>query len=76
MIQLLDLMILMVGMYIITKMMIYLLRDEQNSSRFGTVINKLLAAATVIVAVIVMFLAISSFVNTLDISTLERTLYK
>ena len=76
MIQLLDLMILMVGMYIITKMMIYILRDDPQTYKLGILINKLLAAVTVIVAVVCMALAMFSFVDSLDINTLEQTIFK
>jgi len=71
MIQLLDLMILMVGMYIITRMSIYILRDDKDAYKVGILINKLLAATTIIVTIICVLLAILSFVDTLDISTLE-----
>ena len=71
MIQLIDLMILMVGMYIVTRMMIHILRDDPHSYKLGVFVNKVLAAGTIVVAIIVMFLAITSFVDTLDINILK-----
>ena len=71
MIQLVDLMILMVGMYIITRMSIYILREDKDAYKLGVLINKILAAATLIVTIVCMFLAILSFVDTLNIPALE-----
>lgn len=72
MIQLLDLMILMVGCYIITRMTIFLLRDDPQQSKFGTVFNKIMAAGTIIVTIICIFLALTSFVGTLDLDQLTQ----
>lgn len=76
MIKILDLIIIMAGMYIITKMMIYILRDDPQAYKMGIVINKLLAAATVIVAVGCIILAKLSFIDMLDVPSLEQTIFK
>lgn len=70
MIQLIDLMILMVGCYIITRMMIFLLRDDPKQSTLAIVINKILAAGTIIITIICIILAMTSFVSTLDLEEL------
>ena len=77
MIQLLNLMILMVGMYIITKMTIYLFKEKTGEyNNFTTIINKILSVFTIAMAIICMILAILSFIDTLDISSLERMLHE
>jgi hypothetical protein len=69
-------MIIMAGMYIITKMMIYILRNDPDCYKLGIVINKLLAATTVIVAIGCILLATLSFIDMLDVPTLEQTIFK
>ena len=77
MIQLLDFMILMVGMYIITKMTIYLFKEKTGEyNNFTTIINKILSVFTIAMAIVCMILAILSFIDTLDISSLERMLHE
>lgn len=73
MIQLIDLMILMVGMYIISRMSIYLFKKNTGEiNAFTTIINKSLSVFTIAVTIICMILAILSFVDTLDIPMIER----
>jgi len=63
---------LMVGSYIITKMIIYLLDSDPNQpSRFGLVLNKLFAAGTIIVTIVCLVLIWVSSVG-LDINELIK----
>ena len=62
----LPLMSLMIGAYIITRMMIFLLRDDPQHYKFGIVINKVLAVGTIIITgicIILMFLPSAGSLN-------------
>jgi len=52
----LPLMALMIGAYIITRMMIFLLGDDPNQSKFSLVVNKLLASGTIIITIVCLIL--------------------
>lgn len=62
-----PLMSLMIGCYIVTRMMIFLLRDDSQQSKAGIIINKVLAAGTVLVTITcVIFIFLSGISPFLD----------
>ena len=62
-----PLMSLMIGCYIVTRMMIFLLRDDPQQSKAGIIINKVLAAGTVLVTITcVIFIFLSGISPLLD----------
>ena len=71
MIQLINLMILFVGCYIITKMLYFMFRDDLKTGGFGVLVIKFMAAVTIITTVVCIALALLSFVGTLNFD-LER----
>jgi len=58
-----PLMALMIGAYIITRMMIFLLGEQPNQSKFSLVVNKLFAAGTIVVSVACILLIFASGVD-------------
>ena len=52
-------------------MLIYMLRDDIKMATFGIVLTKLMAGVTMVVTIICVFLALASFVDTLDMSLLQ-----
>jgi len=56
-------MALMIGAYIITRMMIFLLGDDPNQSKFSLVVNKLFAAGTIVVAIVCILLIFASGID-------------
>jgi hypothetical protein len=67
-----PLMSLMIGSYIVTRMMIYMLSKNHNQYNPGIVINKLLAALTVIITVICVILIFRSSINPLDMESILK----
>lgn len=67
MIQLLDAMMIMIGCYIITRMMVFLLRDDIQMGKPGKVIASVLAAGTIGIALLCILFSLLSFVGTLDL---------
>ena len=65
MIQLIDLMILFVGCYIITKMLFYLFREDFKMVTLGMLLVKLMAGITIMVTIVCIILALLSFAGTL-----------
>jgi len=74
MIQLIDLMILFVGCYVITRMSVYVFQDDIKMGGLGIFITKSMAIVTIVITAICTVLAILSFIGTLDLGTLERYL--
>ena len=73
MVQLVDLMILFVGFYVTTKMLVYLFRDDIKMSGIGIFITKLMAISTILITIVCIALAILSFIGTLNFD-IERYL--
>ena len=69
MIQLLDAMMVMIGFYIITRMMIFLSRDDIQMNKSGKAVAQLLATATIGIAFMCIILAILSFFEIFDINS-------
>jgi len=69
MIQLLDAMMVMIGCYIITRMIIFLSRDDIQMNKSGKAVAQLLAAGTIGVAFMCIILAILSFFEIFDINS-------
>jgi len=67
-----PLMSLMIGSYIVTRMMIFMLSKNHNQYKPGIVINKLLAALTVIITVICVILIFRSSINPLDLESILK----
>lgn len=67
MIQLLDAMMVMIGCYIITRMMIFILRDDIKMGSVGLALNKVLAIGTIGITLICILFAILSFIGTFDL---------
>ena len=67
-----PLMSLMIGSYIVTRMMIFMLSKNHNQYKPGIVINKLLAALTVIITVICVILIFRSSINPLDMESILK----
>ncbi len=70
MIQLLDIGILFVGMYVVTRMLIYVFQDDLKMGRLGILITKLTAITTILVTIVCVALALLSFINTLNLKEL------
>jgi len=68
-----PLMSLMIGSYIVTRMMIFMLSKNHNQYKPGIVINKLLAALTVIITVICVILIFRSSINPLDMESILKS---
>ena len=68
-----PLMSLMIGSYIVTRMMIFMLSKNHNQYKPGIVINKLLAALTVIITVICVILIFRSSINPLDLESILKS---
>ncbi len=68
-----PLMSLMIGSYIVTRMMIFMLSKNHNQYTPGIVINKLLAALTVIITVICVILIFRSSINPLDMEGILKS---
>jgi len=64
---------LMIGSYIVTKMMIFMLSKNHNQYKPGIVINKLLAALTVIITVICVILIFRSSINPFDMESILKS---
>ena len=60
MIQLLDGMMIMIGFYIITRMMIFLLRDDIQMGKSGLALAQVLAATTIGIALVCIIAAVLS----------------
>lgn len=72
-----PLMSLMIGAYIVTRMMIFLLRDDPQHYKFGIVINKVLAVSTIIITgicIILMFLPNVESLNMESILKLDKSI--
>ena len=67
-----PLMSLMIGSYIVTRMMIFMLSKNHNQYKPGIVINKLLAALTVIITVICVILIFRSSINPFDMESILK----
>ncbi len=67
-----PLMSLMIGSYIVTRMMIFMLSKNHNQYSIGIVINKLLAALTVSITVICVILIFRSSINPLDMESILK----
>ncbi len=67
-----PLMSLMIGSYIVTRMMIFMLSKNHNQYTPGIVINKLLAALTVIITVICVILIFRSSINPFDMESILK----
>jgi len=63
----------MIGSYIVTRMMIFMLSKNHNQYKPGIVINKLLAALTVIITVICVILIFRSSINPLDLESILKS---
>ncbi len=68
-----PLMSLMIGSYIVTRMMIFMLSKNQNQYKPGIVINKLLATLTVSITVICVILIFRSSINPLDMESIFKS---
>ncbi|NQT81048.1 MAG: hypothetical protein HQ555_11745 [Candidatus Aminicenantes bacterium] len=68
-----PLMSLMIGAYIVTRMMIFLLRDDPQQYKFGIVINKVLAVGTIIIAVICIILIYLPSVESLNMENILKS---
>jgi len=68
-----PLMSLMIGSYIVTRMMIFMLSKNHNQYKPGIVINKLLAALTVIITVICVILIFRSSINPFDMESILKS---
>ncbi len=68
-----PLMSLMIGSYIVTRMMIFMLSKNHNQYIPGIVINKLLAALTVIITVICVILIFRSSINPFDMESILKS---
>jgi hypothetical protein len=64
---------LMIGSYIVTRMMIFMLSKNHNQYQPGIVINKLLAALTVIITVICVILIFRSSINPFDMESILKS---
>jgi hypothetical protein len=64
---------LMIGSYIVTRMMIFMLSKNHNQYKPGIVINKLLAALTVIITVICVILIFRSSINPFDMESILKS---
>jgi hypothetical protein len=62
MIQLIDLMILFVGLYIVTRMVIYVFQEDVKMHKLGIFITKMMAIITIVVTIACVALAMLSFV--------------
>ncbi|MDH5467472.1 MAG: DUF2393 family protein [Candidatus Aminicenantes bacterium] len=62
-----PLMSLMIGAYIITRMMIFLLNKNPDQFKLGNIINKVLATITIIITAVCVVLIFSSSTSFLDI---------
>ncbi len=67
-----PLMSLMIGSYIVTRMMIFMLSNNHNQYKPEIVINKLLAALTVIITVICVILIFRSSINPFDMESILK----
>lgn len=67
-----PLMSLMIGSYIVTRMMIFMLSKNHNQYKPGIVINKLLAALTVIITVICVILIFRSSIDPFDMESILK----
>lgn len=68
-----PLMSLMIGSYIVTRMMIFMLSKNHNQYKPGIVINKLLAALTVSITVICVILIFRSSIDPLDMESIFKS---
>lgn len=68
-----PLMSLMIGSYIVTRMIIFMLSKNHNQYKPGIVINKLLAALTIIITVICVILIFRSSINPLDMESILKS---
>ncbi len=68
-----PLMSLMIGAYIVTRMMIFLLRDDPQQYKSGIIINKLLAAATIFITVICVILIFLPSISPLDMESILKS---
>lgn len=68
-----PLMSLMIGSYIVTRMMIFMLSKNHNQYKPGIVINKLLAGLTVIITVICVILIFRSSINPFDMESILKS---
>ncbi len=67
-----PLMSLMIGSYIVARMMIFMLSKNHNQYKTGIVINKLLAASSVIITVICVILIFRSSINPLYLESILK----
>jgi len=63
MIQLIELIAIFVGMYVITRMLIYFATEDLKMNKFFELITKALALLTIVITIICVFLAVFSFIG-------------
>lgn len=68
-----PLMSLMIGAYILTRMMIFLLSQNHNQYKLGNIINKFLAISTIVITIVCVTLIFSSSINLFDMQNISKS---